>query len=106
MLEDFTLTTRFLSCAESFAQGRVNLYSLGAADKSLLPEPLHERIDSRTCGPHHFRQDFVREVRNLNVRPAVLTQVREPQKHVRQPLFRGGGQQVRDMIPIVLDVGK
>ena len=84
----------------------MNLYSLGAADKSFFPELLHERIDSRTCGAHHFRQDFVREVRNLNARPAVLTQVRKPQKHVGQPLFRGGGQQVCDMIPIVLDVGK
>src|SRR5208282_5961528 len=50
---------RFLSRAESLPQRRVNLYSLTVANKSLLLEPIHERINSRPRGPYHFCENCV-----------------------------------------------
>jgi hypothetical protein len=43
---------------------------------------------------------------NLNNRWPVFVQVREPQKDAREPLFRGGCQQMRYVILIALDAGQ
>ena len=76
-----------------------------AVYESLLPESIHEQIDSRARGPDHLRQNLVAQDGNLNSRWAFFTQVRQPQEHARQSLFRRGSQQVRHVILIVLDAG-
>jgi hypothetical protein len=95
-----------LSRAEGFAQRRVHFNLFTAANKSLLSKPIHERINSWSRGPHHFCQDCIGLVRYLYATPTLLAQVRKPQQHVSQPLFRSGGQQVSHVVSIVLDVGK
>src|SRR5882672_5012648 len=97
----------FLAVAQYFPQRLVDFHSAAiVVDESLLPESVHKQIDSRARGPDHLRQHFVTEAGNLRTFSAVLVQVRQPQQHPRQPFFRRGSQQVRHVIPVLLDAGQ
>lgn len=45
--------------AEGFPQRSVHFQSAIVVNVPLLPEPVHEEIDSRSRGPHHFRQNLM-----------------------------------------------
>jgi hypothetical protein len=75
-------------------------------NESLLPESIHEHIDSGTRSAHHLRKYLVIQHRYLNNRGAPSIYVGQPQKHAREPLIRSGSQQVCDVILVVLDAGQ
>jgi hypothetical protein len=84
----------------------MHLQSPIVVNVTLLPESIHEEIDARARGPDHLGQDLMTDDGNLNDRPAIAIQVGQPEQHARQPLFRGRSQQVRHVIPVVLDAGE
>ena len=60
---DFRLVTQ-----DSIQQRAVNFYPSIVADETLFTELVHEEADARSGGPDHFRQGFLRELRNYRIR--------------------------------------
>ena len=52
-------TCSLLLAPEHFSQGLADFYSAVVANESLLPESVHEEIDSRTGSADHLRQNLV-----------------------------------------------
>ena len=95
-----------LAAPQNFPQRLVHFQSAIVVYESLLPESIHEQIDSRARGADHLCQNLVTQDGNLGNRWASLIQVRQPQKHARQPLLGRRSQQLRNMILVLLDAGQ
>jgi hypothetical protein len=56
-------------------------------NKAQLPEPVHEKADSRTRGADHFCQGLLTDLGNHSLRRAFLAKMGKQQKDSGQPLF-------------------
>ena len=58
-------------------------------DETELSEFVHEKTDARSCGPHHFGQDFLANFGNDGLGPAFLAILREQQQRASEAPFAG-----------------
>src|SRR4029079_7387979 len=59
------------------------------ADKTQLPEPVHEKADARTGGSYHLSQRFLAYLSEDRFRLAFLAIIRQQEQESRQPPLAG-----------------
>jgi len=78
----------------------VQVFSDVVLDKAELPEPVHEKADTRTSCSHHLCQRFLTEPRNGHLGHFFRTEVCHQQKNAGQ----AGIEELVDKIILVSDI--